>query len=137
MEKSHLWLFYAIITTVFRGGWRTYRNSGYVMWSLTKIPFAAITLYFIRLKIETDMRSILLGSAVGILGAGGQLLLFQALRDHFSFLPLTPSLILLLSVILLKEKISFFKMDRDCNSHGGYYLPILSRTRSIGRTGYI
>ena len=124
MGKSHSWLFYAIITTVFWGVWGALieipekagfpATLGYVVWSLTMIPCAAIALYFVKWKVETDKRSILLGSAIGILGAGGQLLLFQALRDGpayiiFPFISLSPALTIILSVVLLKEKTSFLK----------------------------
>lgn len=124
MARSNSWLFYAIITTIFWGVWGALieipekagfpATLGYVIWSLTMIPCAAIALYFVKWKIETDRRSILLGSAIGILGAGGQLLLFQALRDGpayiiFPFISLSPALTILLSVVLLKEKTSFLK----------------------------
>lgn len=124
MGKSRSWLFFAIITTVFWGVWGALieipeksgfpATLGYVVWALTMIPCAAIALYLVKWKIETDKRSILLGTAVGILGAGGQLLLFQALRDGpayiiFPFISLSPALTILLSVLLLKEKTSFLK----------------------------
>lgn len=124
MEKSRSWLLYAIITTIFWGVWGALieipekagfpATLGYVIWALTMIPCAAIALYLVKWKIETDKRSIILGSAVGILGAGGQLLLFQALRDGpayiiFPFISLSPALTILLSVALLKEKTSFLK----------------------------
>lgn len=83
-------------------------------------------------------RSILLGSAVGILGAGGQLLLFQALRDGPAYIifpfdiPFScthhPSL-----SISIEGKNEFVKMDRDYNSYRGYFISFLSRTRSIRR----
>ncbi|WP_081209321.1 EamA family transporter [Salegentibacter sediminis] len=124
MKKLHSWLFYAIITTVFWGVWGALieipekagfpATLGYVIWALTMIPCAAIALYLVKWKIDKDKRSIILGSAVGILGAGGQLLLFQALQDGpayiiFPFISLSPALTILLSVVLLKEKTSFLK----------------------------
>jgi len=74
-------------------------------------PCAFVSLYLVKWKIENDKRSILHGSAVGLLGAGGQLLLFQALREGpayiiFLFISLYPRLTVLLSVMLLKEKTS-------------------------------
>jgi drug/metabolite transporter (DMT)-like permease len=124
MGKPKSWLIYAIITTVFWGIWGALieipqkagfpATLGYVVWSLTMIPCALIALHLIKWKIETDKKSILLGSAVGILGAGGQLLLFQALRDGpayiiFPLISLSPALTILLSVFLLKEKTNFLK----------------------------
>jgi len=124
MKSSRSWLSYAIITTVFWGIWGALievpekagfpATLGYIVWSLTMIPCALVSLYLVKWKIETDKRSILLGSAVGLLGAGGQLLLFQALREGpayiiFPFISLYPMLTVLLSVMLLKEKTSFLK----------------------------
>ena len=124
MKASRSWLSYAIITTVFWGIWGALievpekagfpATLGYIVWALTMIPCALVALYLVKWKIETDKRSILLGSAVGLLGAGGQLLLFQALREGpayiiFPFISLYPVLTVLLSVMLLKEKTSFLK----------------------------
>ncbi len=124
MKTTRTWLSYAIITTVFWGIWGALievpqkagfpPTLGYIVWSLTMIPCALVALYFIDWKVETDKRSILLGSAVGLLGAGGQLLLFEALREGpayiiFPFISLYPTLTILLSVVFLKEKTSFLK----------------------------
>jgi drug/metabolite transporter (DMT)-like permease len=73
------------------------------------IPCALFALYRIKWKLEYDKRSIFLGSAVGVLGAGGQLLLFQALRQGpayivFPIISLYPVLTISLSLILLKER---------------------------------
>jgi drug/metabolite transporter (DMT)-like permease len=73
------------------------------------IPCALVALKIIGWKPETDKRSIFLGMMVGLLGAGGQLILFQALRDGpayvvFPLISLFPVLTIVLSVIFLKEK---------------------------------
>ena len=91
MKEKRIWLFYALITTVFWGVWGAFieipeksgfpATLGYVVWSLTMIPCAIYALKKINWKLEYDKRSIFLGSAVGLLGAGGQLILFQALRQ--------------------------------------------------------
>jgi len=124
MKANRTWLSYAIITTVFWGVWGALievpqkagfpPTLGYIVWSLTMIPCALVALYLVKWKIETDKRSILLGSAVGLLGAGGQLLLFQALKEGpayiiFPFISLYPTLTILLSVLILKERTSFLK----------------------------
>src|SRR5690349_17784258 len=85
------WLLYAIITTVFWGAWGALieipekagfpATLGYSVWALTMIPCSLVALYIIQWKLEYDLRSIFLGSAIGLLGAGGQLILFQALRE--------------------------------------------------------
>ena len=124
MKTSRSWLTYAIITTVFWGIWGALievpekagfpATLGYIVWSLTMIPCAIISLYLVNWKIETDKRAVFLGSAIGLLGAGGQLFLFEALREGpayiiFPFISLYPTLTILLSVLLLKEKTSLFK----------------------------
>lgn len=124
MKSNRTWLTYAIITTIFWGIWGALievpqkagfpPTLGYIVWSLTMIPCALVALYIIDWKVETDKRSILLGSVVGLLGAGGQLLLFEALREGpayiiFPFISLYPTLTILLSVVFLKEKTSLLK----------------------------
>ncbi|HEX7411661.1 MAG TPA: DMT family transporter [Bacteroidales bacterium] len=124
MKPNRTWLSYAIITTIFWGVWGALievpekagfpATLGYIVWALTMIPCALVALYIVKWKIETDKRSIFLGSAVGLLGAGGQLLLFQALREGpayiiFPFISLYPTLTIILSVMILKEKTSFLK----------------------------
>ena len=113
------WLLYALITTISWGVWGAFieipekagfpATMGYIIWALTMIPCAIVALIIIKWKLETDLRSILLGLAVGLFGAGGQLLLFQALRDGpayivFPFIGLYPVLTIVLSVLFLKEK---------------------------------
>lgn len=118
MKKTN-WLFYAIITTVFWGIWGAFieipeksgfpATLGYAVWALTMIPCSLLALRFIKWKLEYDTKSIFLGSVIGLLGAGGQLLLFQALRDGpayivFPLISLFPILTIVLSMIFLKEK---------------------------------
>lgn len=118
IKSSKLWLFYAIITTVFWGIWGAFieipekagfpATLGYVVWSLTMVPCALVALKIIKWKPETDKRSIFLGLTVGILGAGGQLILFEALREGpayivFPLISLFPVLTIILSVAFLKE----------------------------------
>lgn len=117
--KKKLWLLYALTTTIFWGVWGAFieipekagfpATMGYIVWALTMIPCAIVALAIINWKLETDRRSVLLGSAIGFLGAGGQLLLFQALREGpayivFPFISLFPVLTIILSVFFLKEK---------------------------------
>ena len=119
IKSSRLWLIYAIITTVFWGIWGAFieipeksgfpATLGYVVWSITMIPCALVALSIIGWKPETDKRSVFLGMVVGLLGAGGQLILFEALREGpayivFPLISLFPVLTIILSVIFLKEK---------------------------------
>ncbi|MFZ0388957.1 MAG: DMT family transporter [Calditrichia bacterium] len=119
--NSKLWLIFAIITTSFWGVWGALieipekagfpATLGYSVWALTMIPPALVALKIINWKLEFDGRSILLGSIIGFLGAGGQLILFQALRMGpayivFPFISLSPVVTILLSYWLLKERAS-------------------------------
>ncbi len=56
-----------------------------------------------------DRRSVLLGLAIGLLGAGGQLVLFHAVRVGppyliFPIISLSPALTIALSLAFLKER---------------------------------
>lgn len=117
--KSKLWLLFAIVTTLFWGVWGALieipekagfpATLGYCVWALTMIPPALVALKLVGWKLERDRRSILLGSAVGLLGAGGQLVLFQALRMGpafivFPLISLSPVVTIALSLWLLKER---------------------------------
>jgi uncharacterized membrane protein len=119
MPLKKPWLLYALITTVFWGIWGAFieipekagfpATLGYVAWAITMIPCAIVALYNIEWKLETDTRSILLGCAVGLTGAGGQLILFQALREGpayiiFPMVSLFPILSIFLSIFFLRER---------------------------------
>ncbi len=119
--KSRIWLAYALVTTVFWGVWGAFieipeKNGfpatlGYSVWALTMVPCALVALRIVGWRLEYDRRSVLLGSAVGLLGAGGQLVLFETLRLGpayivFPIISLYPVLTILLSVWLLKERAS-------------------------------
>lgn len=116
---SRIWLVFAIVTTLFWGVWGALieipekagfpATLGYAVWALTMIPPALVALKLIDWKLDYDRRSILLGSAVGFLGAGGQLILFQALRMGpayiiFPIISLSPLVTILLSLWLLRER---------------------------------
>lgn len=117
--KSKIWLVFALITTIFWGVWGAFieiteqagfpATLGYVVWSLTMIPPALIALKLVNWKIETDKRSIILGAAIGFLGAGGQLILFHGVSIGpayiiFPIIALSPVITVLLSIMILKEK---------------------------------
>jgi drug/metabolite transporter (DMT)-like permease len=119
--KTRLWLIFALVTTVFWGVWGAFieipekagfpATLGYTVWALTMIPCSLVALAIIRWKLEYNFRSILLGSAIGFLGAGGQLILFEALRTGpaylvFPIISVYPVVTIILSVSLLKERTS-------------------------------
>lgn len=116
--KSKLWFIFALVTTLFWGVWGALiempeqagfpATLGYSVWALTMIPPALVALWILDWDLDWDARSVLLGSAVGFLGAGGQLVLFQALRMGpayliFPIISLSPVVTILLSIWLLNE----------------------------------
>ncbi len=119
--KTRPWFIYALITTIFWGIWGALieipekagfpATLGYSVWALTMIPPALFALHHIQWKLERDVRSIVLGSLIGFLGAGGQLILFETLRIGpaylvFPFISLSPVVTILLSYVFLKERTS-------------------------------
>jgi drug/metabolite transporter (DMT)-like permease len=119
--KIRSWLIFAIITTTFWGVWGALielpekagfpATLGYTVWALTMIIPASVALWIIKWKLDYDRRSVILGCLIGFTGAGGQLILFQALRTGpaylvFPFISLSPVVTILLSVIFLKERAS-------------------------------
>lgn len=121
LSPERLWLGFAAVTTIFWGVWGALievpekagfpATLGYSVWAITMIPCALVALWMIAWKLDRDWRSILLGCWPGFLGAGGQLLLFQALRQGpaylvFPIISLYPVVTVFLSVALLKERAS-------------------------------
>ncbi len=116
--KKRPWLLYALVTTLFWGVWGALieipeKNGfpatlGYIVWSLTMIPCAIVALMIIKWKLDVTPRAILYGMIVGLLGAGGQLVLFNALKEGpaylvFPIISLSPAVTVILSVLFLKE----------------------------------
>ena len=119
--ESNLWFVYAVVTMLFWGVWgafieRPEKNGfpatlGYAVWALTMVPCALVALAVVGWAPETDLRSVLLGSAAGLLGAAGQLVLFDALRRGpaylvFPVVSLSPVVSVCLSLLLLGETAS-------------------------------
>jgi len=117
--KNKLWLLYAIVTTITWGIWGAFieipekagfpATLGYSIWALTMIPCALIALKFINFKLEVDKKSIFWGLLIGLTGAGGQLLLFEALREGpayiiFPIISLYPVVTIGLSIWISKER---------------------------------
>lgn len=115
------WLLFALITTVFWGIWGALieipeksgfpATLGYIVWSLTMIPCAITGLAVIKWKLERDYKSVIFGMIIGLLGAGGQLLLFHALVKGpaylvFPIISLSPMVTVIISVIFLHETTS-------------------------------
>lgn len=117
--KGKLWLGYALTTVVFWGVWGAFTGipaeNGfpetliYCVWALTMIPPALFVLKLGKWKLDRDRKSVILGSVIGFLGAGGQMLLFHAVTIGptyliFPIISLSPIITIGLSYLLLKER---------------------------------
>ena len=113
------WLRYALFTTVTWGIWGAFTGLPsehgfpdtltYVVWALVMVLPAAVVLKKTTDRVSRDGRSIWLGLAIGLLGAGGQLLLFHAVTLGptyliFPIVSLSPIVTVALSVALLRER---------------------------------
>jgi drug/metabolite transporter (DMT)-like permease len=121
MPHRRLGLLFAIVTTLFWGVWMAFLNKpvengfpetmGYVAWSLTMIPPALVALWLAGWRLETDTRSIVLGCLAGLLGAGGQLLLFKTVPSLapgylvYPFTAINPVVTILLAALITRERI--------------------------------
>jgi drug/metabolite transporter (DMT)-like permease len=117
--KGRRWLIFALITTLSWGLWGALiefpeKNGfpatlGYCVWSVMMIPFSVAALGINKWKLDVSWKSILWGCGVGFLGAGGQLFLFNAVKEGpayiiFPVVSLYPVVTVLLSVSILKER---------------------------------
>jgi uncharacterized membrane protein len=117
--SSRPWLFYALVTLGFWGVWGAFTglpaNHGfpetliYCVWALTMIPPSLYALRRVGWRLQCDARSLLYGSLIGLLGAGGQMLLFHAVRTGpayliFPVISLSPLVTIVMSLVLLRER---------------------------------
>jgi uncharacterized membrane protein len=117
--RSRAWLAYALVTTGFWGVWGAFTgapaNHGfpetliYVVWAVTMIPPALFALRRVGWRLQRDARSVFYGALIGLLGAGGQMLLFHAVRTGpayliFPVISLSPVVTVVLSLALLRER---------------------------------
>src|SRR3984957_20269999 len=117
--RSRAWLTYALVTTASWGVWGAFTglpaNHGfpetliYAVWAVTLIPPALFALHRVGWRLQHDARSICYGALIGLLGAGGQMLLFHAVRTGpayliFPVISLSPVVTGVLSLALLHER---------------------------------
>ena len=117
--KNKLWLLFILITVVTWGVWGAFSgyqiSNGipdtvvYIAWALSMIPCALVALIINKGKLTFNWRGIGLGAIVGLLGAGGQLVLFKALTLGpsyiiYPFISMAPVIVITLASIFLKEK---------------------------------
>ncbi|HEV8688845.1 MAG TPA: EamA family transporter [Ideonella sp.] len=119
MNTSTTWLGYALVTMLTWGVWGAFTGVPsehgfpdtliYAVWALTMIPPAWIALRRAGTPLQRDARSVWLGLAIGLLGAGGQMLLFRAVKTGpayliFPIISLSPALTIAMSFLLLRER---------------------------------
>lgn len=117
--QKRSWLLYAVLTTALWGVWGALAGISaqrgfpdtlvYCVWSLTMILPAVIVLAREGFKLDRSARAIAYGMAIGLLGAGGQLILFRALTTGpayliFPVISLSPVITIGLSFLVLRER---------------------------------
>jgi uncharacterized membrane protein len=117
--KSRLWLTYALVTTATWGVWGAFTGVPadhgfpetliYAVWALTMIAPTLFALRRVGWRLQHDTRSVIYGALIGLLGAGGQMLLFHAVRTGpayliFPVISLSPVVTVVLSMALLHER---------------------------------
>lgn len=117
--SGRAWLINALITVVLWGIWGAFSDQSakhgfpdtlvYCVWALTMIPPAFIALRMAGGKLERSGRAIAYGMAIGLLGAGGQMVLFYALTRGpayliFPIISLSPLVTIVMSFALLGER---------------------------------
>jgi uncharacterized membrane protein len=113
------WLGYALATTLLWGVWGAFAGlpsqNGfpetliYVVWALTMVPPALFVLARAGWRVRRDGRSIAYGLTIGLLGAGGQMVLFYAVKAGptyliFPLISLSPVITIALSYLFLRER---------------------------------
>jgi uncharacterized membrane protein len=115
-------LMFALVTTAFWGVWGAFAGLPadhgfpetliYVVWALTMIPPALYALRRNRWQLPTDGQAVLLGTLIGLSGAGGQMLLFHAVHTGptyliFPLIALSPVVTIVMSLLWLGERTSW------------------------------
>lgn len=113
------WLVYALVTVALWGAWGALAGLSaergfpdtlvYCVWALTMIPPALFVLWRAGWALDRSPRAIGFGAAIGLLGAGGQMILFKALTTGpayfiFPIISLSPVVTIALSMLLLRER---------------------------------
>ena len=119
MNGKRNWLAYALVTVALWGVWGALAGLSaqhgfpdtlvYCVWALTMIPPSLYVLSRDGWKLDVSGRAVAYGLTIGLLGAGGQMLLFKALTigpSYFIFpiISLSPAITIALSFLLLRER---------------------------------
>ncbi|QAY78202.1 DMT family transporter [Sphingosinicella sp. BN140058] len=113
------WLIYAFVTVAFWGVWGAFSGLSaqrgfpdtlvYCVWALTMIPPAVIVLAQAGWRLDRSAKAVAHGLAIGVLGAGGQMMLFYAVSRGpayliFPVISLSPVVTIALSFLLMGER---------------------------------
>ena len=113
------WVVYALVTVALWGVWGALAGLSaqrgfpdtlvYCVWALTMIPPALFVLAKDGWKLDKSPRAVLYGMTIGLLGAGGQMLLFKALTIGpayfvFPIISLSPAITIVMSFLMLRER---------------------------------
>src|SRR5690606_3652973 len=113
------WLAYALVMVTLWGAWGALSSISaergfpdtlvYCVWALTMIPPALFVLWRSGWKLDRSPRAAFYGLLIGLLGAGGQMVLFHALTVGpayfiFPIISLSPVVTIALSFVLLRER---------------------------------
>jgi len=116
------WLLFALSTVVLWGVWGALAGISaqrgfpetltYCVWAITMIPPAVFVLRRERWHLDTNPIAVFYGLAIGLLGAGGQMVLFHAVTTGpayliFPVISLSPLITIVMSFLLLRERTNF------------------------------
>lgn len=119
VSRRRPWLVFALATVALWGVWGALAGLSaehgfpetlvYCVWALTMIPPALYILWRNGWKLERSPRAAAYGMTIGLLGAGGQMLLFHTLTIGpayfvFPIISLSPVVTIALSFLLLRER---------------------------------
>ncbi|AQA04946.1 hypothetical protein BVC93_23905 [Mycobacterium sp. MS1601] len=143
------WIFYATLLILFWGVWGAFSalpatrygypdEMIYSIWALTMIIPAAFVLRGQR--FDRRPRAALYGLLIGLTGAGGQLLLFQALTMGpayliFPIVSISPAVTVVMAMVLLRERISKLAAVGLIAALAAIVLFSVTSTESDGSTG--
>ena len=119
-RHTHSWIFYATLLILFWGVWGAFSalpstkygypdEMIYSIWALTMIIPAVFALRGQR--FDRRPRAAVYGLLIGLTGAGGQLVLFQALTMGpayliFPIVSISPAITVVMAMVLLRERVS-------------------------------
>ena len=119
VTRPKAWLLYAFATMILWGVWGAFTGLSaergfpetlvYCVWSVTMILPALYVLARTNWRLDRDAQAVVYGMIVGLLGAGGQMVLFYALTTGpayliFPVISLSPVVTIAMSYLLLRER---------------------------------